>query len=221
MPDGHLELLPKIPCHTTWVSTEAAPCSPGAGSANTCWAPPALETLQAGTQSHVTHAIGSRLHTSSSTCLLTALPAPTQSCQGPFQIHILSSTTSRARVGAGRIPLGRGLGDFAELPGARSQVPQLSQQDAALQGTWFTWQREGKRQAGASHTCVGGKDNAGLAEGCSHGGLFSLLQLLPQGLNLTQEMASLSLVLGLFGFCLENRKIGIEPTAATQFWLCL
>lgn len=120
---GHLELLPKIPCHTTWVSTEAAPCSPGAGSANTSWAPPALETLQAGTQSHVTHAIGSRLHTSSSTCLLTALPAPTQSCQGPFQIHILSSTTSRARVGAGRVPLGRGLGDFAELPGAQSKSP--------------------------------------------------------------------------------------------------
>lgn len=100
-------------------------------------------------------------------------------------------------------------------------MEQVSQQDAALQSMWFTWQREGKQQAGGFPTCVGGKDNAGLAEGCSHGSLFSLLQLLPQGLNLTQKMASLSLVLGLFGFCLEKRKIGIEPIAATQFWPCL
>lgn len=85
-------------------------------------------------------------------------------------------------------------------------MSQLSQQDAALQSTWFAWQREGKHRAGGSPTCVGGKDNAGLAEGCSHGSLFSLLQLLPQGLDLTQKMASLSLVLGLFGFCLGNRK---------------
>lgn len=128
--------------------------------------------------------------------------------------------TLLCRVEAGRIPLRRGLGGFAELLGAQSKCPS-SQQDAALQSTWFTWQRKGKQRAGGSHTCVGGKDHAGLAEGCSHGSLFSLLQLLPQGLNLTQKMASLSLVLGLFGFSLENRKIGVESTAATQFWPCL
>lgn len=54
-----------------------------------------------------------------------------------------------------------------------------------------------------------------MGQGCSHGSFFSFFQLLPQCLNLTEKMASLSLVLSLFGFCLEHRKMKIEQVASS------
>lgn len=51
-----------------------------------------------------------------------------------------------------------------------------------------------------------------MREGCSHGCFFSLLQLLSQGLDLTEKVAPLPLVLSLFGFCLENGKIKLEQS---------
>lgn len=54
-----------------------------------------------------------------------------------------------------------------------------------------------------------------MGQGCSHGSFFSFLQLLPQCLNLTEKMAPLSLVLSLFAFCLQYRKIKIEQAASS------